>query len=204
MTTLWPHGDPRGVANAILTDRRYHVTVRPAPKSLWDLFWEAVGRWLERLFAPVGHVFGNALLTQLVGSLVLIAVIVFLALVVVYFVRPYVRARRARTGAAASVALAGDGDAATLRARARAAAAAGRYRDAAALLWASALRALDELGRVRYDAARTPGEWRRSVGDPAFDALTRDAVVALFGDRGADAALVARMTVAYDAVVGAR
>ena len=68
-------------------------------------------------------------------------------------------------------------------------------------MWASALRALDERGRVRYDAARTPGEWRRAVRDPAFDALARDAVVALFGNRGADAALVARMRESYDRVV---
>jgi hypothetical protein len=56
---------------------------------------------------------------------------------------------------------------------------------------------------VRYDAARTPGEWRRAVRDPAFDALARDAVVALFGNRAADAALVARMRDAYDRVVPA-
>ncbi|HEY6236828.1 MAG TPA: hypothetical protein VIW69_17135, partial [Candidatus Elarobacter sp.] len=61
--------------------------------------------------------------------------------------------------------------------------------------------ALDERGRVRYDAARTPGEWRRMVRDPAFDALARDAVVALFGNRGADAALVTRMRESYDRVV---
>jgi hypothetical protein len=39
------------------------------------------------------------------------------------------------------------------------------------------------------------------VRDPGFDALARDAVVALFGERGADAALVARMREAYDRVV---
>ena len=106
--------------------------------------------------------------------------------------RPHRRARRR------------DADAKTLLARALEAAAAGRHHDAAALLWASALRALDERGRVRYDPARTPGEWRREVRDPSFDVLARDAVVALFGDRGADAALVARMREAYDRVVVAR
>ena len=49
--------------------------------------------------------------------------------------------------------------------------------------------------------ARTPGEWRRAVRDPAFDALARDAVVALFGNRGVDAALVTRMRASYDRVV---
>ena len=85
--------------------------------------------------------------------------------------------------------------------RALAAAAERRHHEAAALLWASALRALDEGGRVRFDPARTPGEWRRAVRDPHFDALARDAVVALFGDRGADAALVERMREEYARVV---
>ncbi len=37
--------------------------------------------------------------------------------------------------------------------------------------------------------------------DPAFDALARDAVVALFGGRAVDAALVERMRAAYERVV---
>ena len=111
------------------------------------------------------------------------------------------RVHRTARSARSAEALGEDADARTLLARALDAASAGRHHEAAALLWASALRALDERGRVRYDAARTPGEWRRAVRDPDFDALARDAVVALFGDRGADAALVARMRETYDRVV---
>jgi len=196
----WPHGDPRAVAKAILSDRRYHALPRPAPKTLWDLVWDAVRKWWNDLTAPLGHVLGNDVVTQIVGLAVLTVAVAFLAYVAYRFARPYLRTRRERARAAAS-ALAQDGDAATLRARALAAANEGRYHDAAALLWASALRALDEIGRVRYDAARTPGEWRREVRDPAFDAFARDAVIALFGDRSVDEALVARMRRAYDTIV---
>ena len=130
----------------------------------------------------------------------LVVVLAFLLFVVVRFARR-TRLQRPARQANAAVALASDADARTLLARARAAAAAGRNHEAAALLWASALRALDERGRVRFDPARTPGEWRRLVGDPAFDALARDAVVAMFGERDPDAALVARMRETYDRIV---
>jgi hypothetical protein len=200
VNATWPHGDPRGVAKLILADRRYHAASQPAPKTLWDLLWNAVRKWWNDLFAPLGHVFGNELVTEFVGLAVLTVALAFLAFVAYRFARPYLRERRASTRAAAT-ALAHDGDAAALRGRALAAANEGRYHDAAALLWASALRALDEAGRVRYDAARTPGEWRREVRDPAFDAFARDAVVALFGDRSADEALFARMRRTYDAIV---
>jgi hypothetical protein len=196
----WPHGDPRAVAKVIIADRRYHAASHPAPKTLWDVFWEAVRKWWDALTTPLGHVLGNDLVTQFVGVAVLAAALAFLAFVAYRFARPYLRQRRVRARAAAT-ALAHDGDAAALRARALAAADEGRYHDAAALLWASALRGLDEAGRVRYDAARTPGEWRREVRDPAFDAFARDAVVALFGDRSVDEALVARMRRAYDVIV---
>jgi Domain of unknown function (DUF4129) len=200
VNATWPHGDPRAVAKMVLADRRYHAASQPAPKTLWDLFWDLLRKWWDALTAPIGHVLGNDLVTQFVGLAVLAVALAFLAFVAYRFARPYLRKRRARARAAAT-ALAHDGDAAMLRERAFAAANEGRYHDAAALLWASALRALDEAGRVRYDAARTPGEWRREVRDPAFDAFTRDAVVALFGDRSVDEALVVRMRRAYDAIV---
>jgi hypothetical protein len=202
VTFPWPHGDPRAVVKAILSDRRYHTAPRAAaPKSWWDLLWDAIHKWWDDLTAPLGHLLGNGAVTNVVGILVLALITGFLGYVAYRFVRPYLRsfgAVRDRANAATPV---HEGDAAALRALALAAAAQGRYHDAAGLLWSSVLRALDETGRVRYDASRTPGEWRRAVRDPAFDAFARDAVVALFGDRGADEALVARMDRTYDAIV---
>ena len=200
MTTPWPHGDPRDVAHRVLTDRRFHAAPQhPGEKSWLELLLDALGELWRRITEPLNHVLENQTLTTVVGLMVLVALLVFVAIVVVRFAR---RARTAKAANARPGAFAlDDADARTLFARALAAAAEGRHHDAAALLWASALRALDERGRVRYDAARTPGEWRRVVRDPAFDALARDAVVALFGDRGVDAALVTRMRESYDRVV---
>lgn len=198
----WPHGDPRAVVHAILAEAPYRAAAHTAaPKSFWDVVGDAVRTWWRNLTRPLAHVLGNDAVTNVVGIVVLVAALVFLGFVVARFARPYLRAARGRAAAAAASALRHDDGARGLRERAAAAIAAGRYHEAAALLWASALRALDEAGRVRYDAARTPGEWRRAVRDPAFDALARDAVVALFGDRDVDAVLVARMRAAYDAVV---
>ena len=203
MTPPWPHGDPRAVAQRILADRQFQLAPQtPGDKSWLDLIGDAVGELWRRMMAPLGHLLGNKTLTSVVGTAVLVVLLVFLALIVVRFARGIRRKQTVRSNAA-TFALDADADARTLLARALAAAAEGRHHDAAALLWASALRALDERGNVRYDPARTPGEWRRAVRDPAFDALARDAVVAMFGNRGADAALVTRMRASYDRVVAA-
>jgi hypothetical protein len=203
MTPPWPHGDPRDVAHRILADRRFAIAPqRPGEKSWLEIIGDALGALWRRLMAPLDHLLGNQSLTTAIGIAVLVALVAFLIVVVVRFARGR-RAKRPARARADAFALGDDADARTLLAHALAAAAQGRHHDAAALLWASALRALDERGRVRYDAARTPGEWRRAVRDPAFDALARDAVVALFGDRGVDAALVTRMRESYDRVVPA-
>jgi hypothetical protein len=205
MTPVWPHGDPRTVARAILADHRYQTAPQgPAPKSLWDIILDWLGTWWDKLTRPLAHVTGNQAVTTVLGIIVLVVVLLFLVVVWVHFVHSwggFKRRARAERRQGSPEGLDQTGDARALFDRAIAAAAAGRHREAAALLWASALRALDERGRVRYDAARTPGEWRRAVRDPAFDRLSRDAVVALFGDRGVDAALVTRMRSAYDALV---
>jgi Na+-transporting methylmalonyl-CoA/oxaloacetate decarboxylase gamma subunit len=201
MSALWPHGDPRAVARSLLADPRFHTEPDAAPsKSWWDYLLDALRPWWHRLFDPLGHAIGNDLVTRGIGIGVLVLVLAFLVYVIVRFAKR-LRLRRTARESVAVAALEAESDARTLLARALAAAAAGRHHEAAALLWSSALRALDERGRVRFDAARTPGEWRRVVRDPAFDALARDAVVALFGDRGADASLVTRMRESYDRVV---
>jgi hypothetical protein len=200
MSALWPHGDPRAVAQSVLADPRFRDAAGTPVKPWWSYLLDALAPWWHRLIDPLGRAVGDAAATRAIGIAVLVVVLAFLLFVVVRFARR-TRLQRPARQANAAVALASDADARTLLARARAAAAAGRNHEAAALLWASALRALDERGRVRFDPARTPGEWRRLVGDPAFDALARDAVVAMFGERDPDAALVARMRETYDRIV---
>jgi hypothetical protein len=193
----WPHGDPQTIARTILAEPRFRSAVLPAVGPSW---WERLLRWLGELlrhvFRSVPQGSGNVFMI-----VVVIAALAVLAVGVVMLVRrARPQPRRAGNRVEAS-ALADELDASALRARARAAAAAQRFREAAALLWASALRALDERGRVRFDLARTPSEWRRLVRDPAFDVLARDAVFALFGERAPDAEALARMNAAYDVLL---
>ncbi len=204
MTPVWPHGDPREVARSVLLDPRFHAVRTRPQRTFADAVADAIRAVWDALTAPLQHLTGNRTVSAVVGVAVLLAVLFAMLLVAVRFAREAASRQRAARAPAAPVALlASDLDAAALHALALDALGAGRLREAAALLWGSALRALDERGRVRFDAARSPGEWRRAVRDPAFDAFARDAVVALFGDRDVDAALVGRMRDGYARLVAA-
>jgi type II secretory pathway pseudopilin PulG len=204
VTAPWPHGDPRELVHRVLADPRFQrAAQRPNQKSWWDYVTDAVREVWRRLTGPLQHLAGDERSAAIIGYVVIALVAAVAVVLLVNLAKLVYRRRAPRARAAAAEALAAGSDARSLLARALDAASAGRHHEAAALLWASALRALDERGRVRFDPARTPGEWRRAVRDPSFDALARDAVVALFGDRGADAALVARMRESYDRVVAA-
>jgi hypothetical protein len=113
--------------------------------------------------------------------------------------RSFLRGSRTRAAAAAvPFGDVGEQHSEALRAAALAAARGGRYREAAALLFRSAVRALDERGRVAYDAARTPGEYRRLVRDPLFDRLAGDTEVALFAPAEPSGDLFERMNRTYE------
>jgi hypothetical protein len=197
----WPHGDPRTVIRAVLGDPRFRSAPQRAGEKTWLDYliegWERFWTWIAQ---PFRHMSGGGTIATVVGILILIAVLL-VVMALLMRLADGALSRRAVRRAASSSALAADRDAGALLDDASAAGRAGRYRDAAVLLWASALRAFDERGRVRFDPARSPGEWRRAVGDAAFDALARDAVVALFGDRAIDAAFFERMRAAYDRAV---
>jgi hypothetical protein len=64
------------------------------------------------------------------------------------------------------------------------------------------LLALDETGRLRFDAARTAGEARRLLGDPRFDAFEREATAALFAAGAATPERVGRLRAAYAQTFG--
>lgn len=201
MNPPWQYGDPRALAQAILAQPRFRSAAQtPGVRSWWDLLFDALRRLWDAVTAPLRQLRGGQQLADALAIVLLVVAIGALGYLIVRFAR---RARAARSARPAlhTHALDAAQAAATLHDAALSAASAGRWREAAALLWTAELRALDELGRVRYDAARTPGEWRRLVGDPSFDAFARDAVVALFGDRSVDAALVERMRVAYERIV---
>ena len=149
----------------------------------------AVGEWLARFFVASGG--GPVLFWIFVAWLALTA----LALGI-YFARSARRGWRARERgvAAASVeGVTGVAGAAAWEARARQAASEERWRDAALALYQALLYRLDERGAVRYDAAKTPGEYRREARREPGAARTLDGFLrawepVAFGGRGADAA----------------
>jgi hypothetical protein len=198
MNPAWPHGDPRDVARAIVADPRYAIgeTSRPAPPSWLDLLHDWLRGILRGFLHGIDRALGaNSPLETVIGFGLLAAALALLAWASYRLVRSYAHGARrvARQNPSPADDLAGVRSAATLREAALAAARGDRYREAAALLFASVLRTLDERGRIPYDPARTPGEYRRLVRDPRFDALAFDAVVALFAAAEPSAELFERL-----------
>ncbi len=197
--SAWPR-DPDVLARSILLDPRYRGHAEAKPGTPW---WEPIWQWirdrLHDLFRGIGHVAsGLGIPAEFLGYVLLAAGGVGLLYLLVRIVAWYTMRTSVYDTRVAGSTLDAIRSAAELRADARTAAARGAYRDAARLVFLAALRALDEVGRIRYDAALTPGEYRRAVRDPRFDVLAREATVALFATREPDAALVERMERAYD------
>jgi hypothetical protein len=197
VNAAWPHGDPRDVARAIVADPRYAQgrTSRTAQASWFDLVRAWLGGLLRGLLHGIDRALGahNTFETA-IGFGVIFGGLALLGWGIALLVRSYARGpgRRGRPDPSAGAVAAG-ANAAGLRAAALEAARAGRYRAAAALLFAWVVRALDESGRVAFDPARTPGEYRRLVRDPLFDELTGDAVVAVFAPAEPSAELFERL-----------
>jgi hypothetical protein len=202
MMRAWPHGDPRDVVRSIVSDAHYHLAAgaKGAPRSWFDVARDWLAGVLRALMHRLDRAFGaRNPFEAAVGFALIGAAFAILAFASYTLVRLYARRPRDQParGAAASFVPAAQ-TAAALRNAARAAAQARHYRVAAALLFLSAARALDEGGRIAYDPARTPGEYRRLVRDPAFDALASDAVVALFAAAEPRDELYERMSGSYD------
>jgi hypothetical protein len=199
---LWPHGDPRDVARAIVADPRFHGTTSdraPAPGFI-DRIFAWLGERLADLLRAIGHALGSRTpLNVAIGAGVLLIAAAGLAFLVVRFVRLPARRRRQSP---ASLALERACTSAELIAQACAAASAERWHDAASALVRAALHALDERGRLRFDPARTPGEARRLLHDAAFDAFEREATTALFAAGAATPERFARLRATYAAAFG--
>jgi len=208
MNPAWPHGDPRDVARSIVADPRFALGVpsRPAAPSWFDLLRDWFGGIVRGLLHGVDRALGaNASFEVAIGYAVLAAALGLLGWGVYVLVGSSLRSlgARVRSNPAAPAEDGAGADSAMLRAAAQTAALAGRYREAASLLFLAVLRALDERGRIAYDAARTPGEYRRLVRDPRFDALTADAVVAVFAPAEPTAEVFARMSGEYERFIEA-
>jgi hypothetical protein len=193
----WPHGDPRDVARAILADPRFRGDTdgKVPPPNVLDRILSWLGERLRDLVSLIAHLVGA---NHPAGVALGTAVLVASAVLVLYLGYRLARTiRRTQHPARTAVLLDDMPTSRELYARALAAARAERWHEAAAALFASALRAFDERGRLPFDPARTAGEARRLVREPAFDELARDGTFALFGRGGADAGRYARMHDAY-------
>ena len=193
------HGDPRDVARAIVADPRYGGSTAPdAQPSLLERFFG----WLGARLSDVAHLIGRLLgghnaFDSAIGILVLAAVAIGLVALVY---RLWPRATRPRSAPVVAVPLEDAGGSSTWLARALAAADRERWREASAALFVAGMHRLDEGGRLPYDPARTAGEARRVVNDPAFDAFARASTVALYEAHGATSERFAHQRDAYDAV----
>jgi hypothetical protein len=196
MNAPWQHGDPRDVVRAIVADPRYVLgtTARPSQTSWFDVLRAWLGGLVRGLLHGIDRTLGaNNAFDAALGFALIVAAFALLGWGSYLLVRSAARGTRRirpdslQAGGAAEV------RSAEVRSAALAAAGAARYREAAALLFLWVLRALDERGRVAYDPARTPGEYRRLVRDPLFDALAGNAVVAVFAPAEPSADLVERL-----------
>jgi hypothetical protein len=168
--------------------------------GVWNAFWE----WVRGFFP--GLQVGTQELRVL--SYVVIALLVIAAVVVLLFLAGVAgewwtgRERRAPSGSDAL--RQHDADEVTgaegWEAFARRAAERGEWRTAVLALYQALLLRLDEHGALRYDAAKTPGDYRREVrSDPAlgraFEAFLRGFEPVAFGTRPLDGAAYGRLRV---------
>ncbi len=157
------------------------TTATPPQPTILQLLWQWVyDHAIAPLFAKLGSALGaSPALASAVGIGAILVALVALGVVVQRLLANRVRADA--TDAPAQGLVPTDRDAAAWVAFARAAAARGEFATAIAALFSAALVTLDARAIVAFDAARTPGEYRRLVRrerPPAADAF--DALATLF------------------------
>jgi hypothetical protein len=160
----WPHGDPNVVVRSILAQPAYQQQLKaePAQESLVARIVRWIGDRLAALFKVVrvpGVVERAAPIVWLALAVIAAALLAYLAFGVV----TGLAARRGHVAGTSGQPLEESVGSTALNVAAAVAAERGEYAKAIALLFHAALAALDEHALVAYDAARTPGEYRRVV-----------------------------------------
>jgi Domain of unknown function (DUF4129) len=168
--------------------------LEPRQPGLLDRFAE----WRQRLWQRIGEWFGsfgdlrseNPLVYWLIIGL-LVAAALAIVLVLIRGAMSRLDDRPAPEARPAGPVNARVRTAGEWEDEARRAAAAGRYRDAAVALYQALLLRLEAAGIVRYDPAKTPGDYRREARrDPraagALTAFLRGFEPAVFGGRPLD------------------
>lgn len=166
----YPHGDPDRVVRSVLAEPAFRSSVSATASAPRPTLIEVVWDWVaDHILRPLLHPLASALSAShgvgtVVGLLLIVVSLGLLAFVVF-------RIALAFAGpAAASAALgrvfgarAPAEDSAYWRGAAREAASRGAYAEAISALFRAALAELDDRAIVAFDAARTPGEYRRAV-----------------------------------------
>jgi hypothetical protein len=168
---------------------------QPSPLRVWlSEAWAAVRRWFGSWFPSVQlDEGGMALLAWLVTALL----VVVAAAVLLHFIGLLATGRRSRErrsrekGSGNREEISGPTGADEWEERARQAAAEGWWREAVLALYQALLLRLESRGTLRYDAAKTPGDYRSEVrADPAaarlFNEFLRGFEPAVYGTRRPD------------------
>lgn len=210
--THWPHGDPDAVAREVLAGSAYRHSplenAHPPPQAWWEPLW---GWFLDHvvkpLLAPLAHALVGAAGSGLGGAVVTGFVAVslgLLAFVAYRLATAFVRIPHAARGVAGRRSLAPARDDTAWRALAREAATRGDFSRAIGYIFAAALALLDERAVVAFDAARTPGEYRREVrrermpAASSFDDLAAGFMRASYAAEPPDAGDYAAVVAAFD------
>lgn len=147
--------------------------------AAWDWFWARLGDLLEWLVPGIDSVSAP----WSVGGRVVLAVLAVVGVALLLHLGRLGMASLRRRGPAgrrsAETGTSDDPvDAEGWEARARSAAERGRFRDAAVALYQAVIHRLAREERVRFDPGKTPGDYRREVGDdpragPLLEAFVR-------------------------------
>lgn len=163
--------DPDAVVRDVLAGAAYRhassETARAPDPTLWQMIWNGIEHALRSFFAPLAHAFASAS-QKGVGRLLALAIVVaalgLVAFVIYRLALVLMRTPRGGGGVAGRSAILGsERDAGSWRTLARDYAQNGDFARAIAALFSAALAILDERAVVAFDAARTPGEYRRAV-----------------------------------------
>ena len=205
----FPYGDPSIVIRDVLAQAIFRhadsTVAAPPQKSLLDVLsgW-IFDHIIEPLLAPIGRALGAG---RELGTMIGVVTIAIVALGLVYLAYRFAMRLGRRAPARDAVRetpLGADRSAADWVAFARALAARGDFAGAIAALFSAALATLDVADIVRYDASRTPGEYRRAVrrertpAASSFDDLAAGFMRASYAAEPPDAGDYAAVAAAFD------
>lgn len=193
MQARLPSGDQVGEALRRVYARPELRPREPGPmdgvREWWRRLWARVGEWL----LDFGDLRGESPVVYwlVVGTLAAAGLAIVVFLVRETLLRLEDRGPAPRPAPSAGRVNARARTAAEWEDEARRAAAAGRFRDAAVALYQALLLRLEAAGALRYDPAKTPGDYRRETRrDPraagALASFLRGFEPAVFGGRALD------------------